>query len=162
MVVVAMDHSHLPNVNLVVHNFTKAPAKEITFDFSAPIEDSNGFVLSDLPFFKKGLPFLEPEAQIAHYWDRLPALAQLFKEKGLENGIKVTTSYKDLAGESYETEWTIHPLLFEGDHRVERFKDMNDLVAAVQEIPEPSPSRDEHQKFVSYGTIAYQAGETDM
>ena len=37
----------------------QGPAKEITFDFSAPVEDSSGFVLSDLRFFKEGLPFLK-------------------------------------------------------------------------------------------------------
>ena len=75
----------------------QGPAKEITFDFSAPVEDSSGFVLSDLRFFKEGLPFLEPEAQITHHWDYLPNLIPMLKERGLEDGIKVTTKYKDLA-----------------------------------------------------------------
>ena len=62
----------------------------------------------------------------------------MFKEKGLEDGIKVNTSYKDLAGESYETEWTIHPLLFEGDHRIQRSEGMNDLVNVVKGLSEGS------------------------
>ena len=142
MVVVNADYSHLPKVGLVVQNFTKAPAKEITFDFSAPVEDSSGFVLSNLPFFKEGLPFLEPEAQIAHHWDYLPNLIPMLKGKGLDDGITVTTKYKDLANESYETEWAIHPLLFEGDHRIARSKDMNDLVNVAEEFSEGSTGRD--------------------
>ena len=138
MIVVNADYTHLPRVDLVVQNFTSAPAKEISFNFSAPIADSSGFVLSDLPFFKEGLPFLEPEAQITHYWDHLSNLVPMFKEKGLEDGIKVNTSYKDLAGESYETEWTIHPLLFEGDHRIQRSEGMNDLVNVVKGLSEGS------------------------
>jgi len=151
LVVVNADYSHLPTVSLVVQNFTKAPAKEITFDFSAPVEDSSGFVLSDLRFFKEGLPFLEPEAQIAHYWDYLPNLIPMLKERGLEDGIKVTTRYKDLADESYETEWTLHPLLLESDHRIERSKDMNDLVNVAEEISGAGVGRDGRQKAANGG-----------
>ena len=62
-VVVAVDHSHLPKVGLVVGNPSPALAKDISFEFSAPIESSDGCVLSDLPFFRKGLPYLEPEGK---------------------------------------------------------------------------------------------------
>ena len=86
MVVVNADYSHLPRVSVVVRNFAKAPAKEISFDFSVPLEDSSGFVISDLPYLKKGLPFLEPKGEISRYWDSLPDLASLLREKGLEDG----------------------------------------------------------------------------
>lgn len=46
MVVVSASYAHLPNVNIKVRNFNNAPAKEISFAFSALIEDSNGFVIS--------------------------------------------------------------------------------------------------------------------
>ena len=59
MVVVAADYGHLPEVHVVVRNFTKAPAKEVTFEFSTPVEDPDGAVLSELPYFENGLPFLE-------------------------------------------------------------------------------------------------------
>src|SRR5919202_5465282 len=55
LVVVTADHSHLPKIYVVVANFTEAPAKDVTFDFSAPVESSDGYVLSDLPYFKRGL-----------------------------------------------------------------------------------------------------------
>jgi hypothetical protein len=50
-------------------------------------------------------------------------------------------SFQDLAGESYESEWTIDPLLFEGA-RIEQSKGMNDLISAVQRIT----GRDGHRK----------------
>ena len=45
----------------------------------------------------------------------------------------MTTRYKDLAGESYESEWKLDPLLFEGG-QVENHRGMNDLVEAVEKI----------------------------
>jgi alkaline phosphatase len=133
LVVVTADHSHLPEMYVVVQNFTEAPAKDITFEFSAPIESSDGHVLSDLPYFKDGLPFLAPQGQITCYWDSMPSLASLLKDKGLENGIAVTTRYKDLAEETYQTQWRLNPLLYEGA-RIQDSKGMNDLVNAVEKI----------------------------
>ena len=133
LVVVTADHSHLPEMYVVVQNFTEAPAKDITFEFSAPIESSDGHVLSDLPYFKDGLPFLAPQGQITCYWDSMPSLVSLLKEKGLKDGIAVTTRYKDLAEESYQTQWKLNPLLYEGA-RIQDSKGMNDLVNAVEKI----------------------------
>lgn len=107
MVVVAAGYEDPPHVSLVVQNFNAAPAKDVTFEFSAPVEDSEGYVLSDLPYLREGMPFLAPEEKIGCYWDALPALINQMKEKGLKDGIAVTTRYKDLAGESYETEWRL-------------------------------------------------------
>ncbi len=133
IVVVSADYSRLPDVGIVVRNFTKAPAKEVSFEFSAPVVAPDGLVVSDLPYLKRGLPFLEPEGQISHPWGRLPDLAPVLRERGLEDGIRVTTSYKDLAGESYETEWTLDPLLFEGSG-IGSSKSMTELVDAVEKI----------------------------
>ena len=139
-VVVAADYSHLPEVYGVVRNFTEAPAKGISFAFTSPVESSSGLVISDLPFFQKGLPFLAPRGEVNCYWDRLPSLIPLLKARGLEGGIKVTTKYKDLAGQSYDTEWTLDPLLFEGAP-IHGTRGMSDLVSAVEKISEPN--RDE-------------------
>lgn len=38
LVIVAADYDHLPEVNLVVRNFTQAPAKDVSFEFSAPVK----------------------------------------------------------------------------------------------------------------------------
>jgi hypothetical protein len=140
-VVVTADYSHLPEIYVVVRNFARAPAKDVTFDFSAPIEDSEGHLISDLPYLQRGLHLLEPEGGVSCYWDVLSSLAPLLRKRGLEDGIRVKTSYKDLAGESYESEWTIDPLLF-GDARIEQAKDMNDLVNAVERIPEEIARQD--------------------
>ena len=141
IVVVAADYCHLPEVRVVVRNFTKAPAKEVIFGFSAPVESPNGAALSQLPYFEEGLPFLEPEGEVSCYWGSMPALVSLFKEKGLEDGIKVTSRYKDLADESYESEWTLNPLLFDGAP-IEASRGMDDLVKAVERIPEEPGGRD--------------------
>src|ERR687886_1040732 len=141
LVVVTVDHSHLPEMYVVVRNFTEAPAKDITFEFSVPVESSDGYVLSDLPYFKDGLPFLAPQGEVTCYWDCMPSLVPLLKQKGLEDGIGVTTRYKDLAGEAYKTDWKLHPLLFEGA-RIQDSKGMNDLVNAVEKISTDDVKRD--------------------
>jgi hypothetical protein len=140
-VVIAIDLSHLPDVSLVVRNLTEAPAKDVSFDFSAPIESADGFVLSNLPFFRKGLPYLDSGERIGCFWGSLASLTPLLKEKGLEDGIDVTVSYKDLAEESYEAEWTINPLLFEAP-RIEGYKGMNALVNALEKISRDDVERD--------------------
>lgn len=60
LVVVAADYDNLREVNVVVRNFARAPAKGVSFEFSAPVEDPDGTILSELPYLKEGLPFLEP------------------------------------------------------------------------------------------------------
>lgn len=132
-VVVAVDHTHVPEIYLSVRNFSEAPAKDVEFDFSAPVETPDGRTLSDLAIFEKGVPFLEPRANLSLYWGSLPFLAPLQKKMGLQDGIAVTTKYKDLAGESYQTRWTLSPLLFE-DAPIGRSRDMNDLVSAVEKL----------------------------
>ncbi len=135
MVVISADYDRLPEVGLVVRNFNKAPAQEVSFEFSEPVVSPDGFVVSDLPYLKRGLPFLEPEGEISHPWGRLPDLASVLRERGIEDGIRVTARYKDLAGESYETEWTLDPLLFEGSG-IGSSKGMTELVDAVEKLPE--------------------------
>lgn len=142
MVVVSADYGNLPEVAIVVRNFTKAPAKDLSFEFSAPIVAPDGSVVSDLPYLKKGLPFLEPEGDISHGWGRLPEIATVLKERGIEDGIRVTTRYKDLAGESYETRWTLDPLLFEGSD-IGSTKGMTELVDAVQSISRSAEGSDD-------------------
>jgi hypothetical protein len=148
-VVIAVDRSHLPDISLVVRNITEAPAKDVSFDFSAPIECTDGFVLSDLPFFRKGLPYLDSGDKIGCIWGSLTSLAPLLKEKGLEDGVNVTIRYKDLAEETYETKWTINPLLFEGP-RIAGYKGMNALVNAVERISrDDDVERDGRQRATS-------------
>jgi hypothetical protein len=132
-VIVDGDYDSLPDVNLVVRNVSEGAATDITFDFSAPIESSNGFVVSDLPYFKNGMDFLPPNGEVCCYWDHLDDLIPVLREKGLESGIKVTTRYRDLAGESYETTWTLNPSIYK-ESRFVKHKGMTDLVNAVEEL----------------------------
>jgi hypothetical protein len=119
-VIVEARYSRFPKVDLTVRNITGSVAKDITFDFSAPIEDSRGFVISELPYFREGINFLGPGEEIACTWDDLEPLIASLRKRGLNKGITVTISYKDLAGEHYETAWQINPLLYEGNRFIPR------------------------------------------
>jgi hypothetical protein len=77
-------------------NVGQGPAKDISFEFSAPVESSDGFVLSELPFFAEGMTSLAPGAKIGCYWDTLDNLLPLMKEGKIASDITVTVRYKDL------------------------------------------------------------------
>ncbi len=64
-VIVDDDYGSLPQVNITVRNLSSGPAKEISFEFSAPVESSDGFVISELPYFRDGLDFIAPGGQIS-------------------------------------------------------------------------------------------------
>jgi hypothetical protein len=117
-VIIQARYDRLPMVDLVVRNFGAGAAKDITFAFSDPIEDSSGFVLSELPYLKEGMNFLGPGEEVASAWDNLDNLASYLREKGLKGGILVKVRYEDLAGEVYETEWRINPLIYEHSRHV--------------------------------------------
>lgn len=117
-VIIQARYSRLPTVDLVVRNVGGGVAKDITFTFSDPIEDATGFVLSDLPYLKEGMSFLGPGEEVACAWDNLDDLARSLREKGHMRGILVKVRYEDLAGEAYETEWRINPLIYEHDRHV--------------------------------------------
>jgi hypothetical protein len=132
-VIVDADYASLPQVDIAVRNISGGAAKDITFEFSAPVVSSDGVVISDLTYFKNGLDFLEPNGEIYSHWDHLGSLLPFLEEKGLEGGISVTTRYKDLAGESYETEWNLNPYIYK-DRRYVKHKGMNDVVERLDEI----------------------------
>ena len=113
-VIVEMSLLNLPMVEFVVRHVSGGAARDITFEISDEIEDSSGFVLSDLRYLREGIPFLGPGEKIRCLWDHLDRLVTDFDEKGLNEGIAVRVSYKDLTGEAYATEWRINPLLYEG------------------------------------------------
>ena len=113
-VIVEMSPLNLPMVEFVVRHVSGGAAKDITFEISDAIEDSSGFVLSDLRYLREGIPFLGPGEKIRCLWDDLDRLVPYFDAKGLNEGIAVRVSYKDLTGEAYATEWRINPLLYEG------------------------------------------------
>jgi hypothetical protein len=135
LITVSEDYATLPNLNILVQNSGGGPAQDVSFEFSAPIESSDGFVVSDLPFFKEGLPSLDAGASIACYWDTLGNLLPLIKEGSIASDITVAVRYKDLNGNSYEHNWDVSPRLYEGI-RVVDYKNMTNLVGVIQKISE--------------------------
>jgi hypothetical protein len=59
---------------VAIRNVSEGAARDIEFEFSTPIESSNGFVISDLPYFKYWLDYLSPNGEITCYWDELDSL----------------------------------------------------------------------------------------
>jgi hypothetical protein len=128
-IIVEARYSRLPVIDLVVKNVSGGVAKDIKFDFSAPLEDSSGFVISDLPYLREGMHFLGPGEEVACVWDDLDSLVASFRQKELNKGVTVTVSYQDLVEESHETAWQINPLLYEGNRYVsgQDHRDFEDL-----------------------------------
>jgi hypothetical protein len=90
LITVSEDYATLPNLNIIVQNTGGGPAKNLSFEFSDRIVSSDGFVVSDLPFFQEGLPSLAPGASIACYWDTLQNLLPGIKEGEIASDITVT------------------------------------------------------------------------
>jgi hypothetical protein len=82
-------------------------AKDITFGIPDPIEDPSGYVFSDLPYLKEGIPLLGSGERIRCLWDHIDRLMPSLREKGLHEGIAVKVNYNDLTGAAYITEWRI-------------------------------------------------------
>jgi hypothetical protein len=133
-VVVEAGYDRLPLVDVVVRNVGGGSAKDIEFDFSSPMFASTGFVLSDLNYFKSGMGFLGAGEEVRSLWDTFNDLVPVLREKGLEEGIMVRVRYRDLAGGDYTEEWTINPLLYEGETLVGGYKGVNELVEVVEKI----------------------------
>ena len=131
LITVSEDYANLPNISLIVQNVGQGPAKDISFEFSDPVESSDGLVLSDLPFFAQGLTSLGPGAKIGCYWDTLDNLLPLIKEGEIASEITVTVRYKDLNLQSRETVWDINPGRYEGIRNVD-YSGMTDLVDVLE------------------------------
>jgi hypothetical protein len=54
LVIVQEDYESLPELDVAIRNVSEGAARHIEFEFSVPIESSNGFVVSDLPYFNMG------------------------------------------------------------------------------------------------------------
>ena len=133
LITVSEDYATLPNLNIVVQNTGGGPAKDISFEFSDRIVSSDGFVLSELPFFREGLPSLAPGASIACYWDTLQNLLPLLKEGKIASDITITVRYEDLNRRSYEHQWEVSARLYEGVRMVD-YQGMTNLVDVVEQI----------------------------
>lgn len=116
-VIVDVDHSKPPLVNVVLRNIGQGAVKDITFDFSAPMEIPEGVnnpyvvPLNEQGYFERGMDFLAPGAELSTLWGSMPTLAPFLREQGLEDGVTITSRYKSLGGEFYESVWKVNPLL---------------------------------------------------
>ena len=88
----------------MVRNIGHGMARNITFVFSAPIESTSVSDITELPYFKHGIIFMAPHTDIATVWDSYQNVVQNLRDKGLTEGITITSRYEDRQGESYETE----------------------------------------------------------
>lgn len=131
LVTIDFDYDSLPKVDLVICNVVGGPAWDISFEFEVPIENADGFVISDLPLLKRGLDYLAPDGKIGICWDDLSRLLSWLRDKGLHEGVSVTIRYKDLVGRHYATVSKLNPFLFEHGHYI-RYRQIGDLVDAVE------------------------------
>jgi len=131
-IIVDADYTGRFTTNIVVRNIGHGMAKNITFEFSAPLETTSGSDITELPYFKNGLNFMAPQTDIAAVWDSYQNVVQNLRDKSLTEGITITSRYEDRNGESYETEWTINPLLLEGSGYSE-YKGYEDQVQALED-----------------------------
>jgi len=131
-IIVDADYTGRFTTNIVVRNIGHGMAKNITFEFSAPIETTSGEDITDLPYFKNGINFMAPQTDLASVWDSYQNVVQNLRDKGLTQGITITSRYEDRNGESYETTWTINPLLLEGSGYSE-YKGYEDEVQALED-----------------------------
>jgi hypothetical protein len=135
LIIVTEDYENLPTINLIVQNVGYGPAKNISFEFSSAVESSDGFVLSDLAFFKEGITSLAPGGRIVCYWDELQNLQNMFEEGRFERGIEGTVNYQDITGGSFSHDWEIDPMLYQGLRTIV-YRGLSDLVDIVEEISE--------------------------
>jgi len=102
-------------VQVAVRNVGRGPAKNISFEFSRPLESCDGFVLSELPVFRFGLTSLAPGAGLVCYWDQLDHLLDHLRRQGLLGAdFHVQVRYADLIGTDYSHGWDIQPAVYEG------------------------------------------------
>ena len=146
-VIVDIDNSNSPFVYVVLRNIGNGAAKNITFDFSAPIEIPESrqnpalAPVTEQPYFKNGLPYLAPGAEISTLWGSLRTLGNFLREEGLEDGIRVTSYYQAITGEPGKMEWVLNPLLLVdtlslGEETLEDH--VKKAAAAVDDIAESS------------------------
>ena len=60
-------------------------------------------------------------------------LGPFLKERGLQDGITITSRYKSLTGEPYETKWIVNPLLEWGRGYI-RQEGIKDLIKVVKDL----------------------------
>lgn len=138
-VIVDTDHSRPPWVFIVVKNIGGGAARNVTFEFSAPIDAPEGqdnpfwVPISEQGLFAQGLSYLAPGTEITFFWGSMRTLPEFLRNRHLHNGITITTRYESLAGEFNETQWTVNPLLMADRLSVPQVG-MKELVEEVRQL----------------------------
>lgn len=144
-VIVTDNYGDLPHVSITIKNTADGAAQNLSFEFSAPVTCSDGHIISDLPYFRDGMAFLSPGGEVTCYWDDMETLIPHMRERGLTEGIDVTTRYQDLAGEYYETTWKLNPFIYSKNRWVYH-RGMADLVEAVEKLSSEDSKAPERYK----------------
>ena len=131
-IIVDADYTGRFTTNIVVRNIGNGTAKNITFEFSAPLQTTSGHDITELPYFKHGINFMAPQTDLPAVWDTYQNVVENLRAKGLTSGITITSRYEDRNGEPYRTDWTINPLLLEGSGYSD-YKGYEDEVQALQD-----------------------------
>jgi hypothetical protein len=131
-IIVDADYTGRFTTNIVVRNIGHGIAKNITFEFSAPLESTSGYDITELPYFQNGINFMAPQTDLPAVWDSYENVVKNLRDKGLTEGITIVSKYEDRQGERYETTWTINPLLLEGSGYSD-YKGFEDEVQALQD-----------------------------
>jgi hypothetical protein len=131
-IIVDADYTGRFTTNIVVRNIGHGVARNITFRFSAPLESTSGHDITELPYFRNGINFMALQTSLPAVWDSYQNVVKNLKDKGLTEGITITSYYEDRQGERYETTWTINPLLLEGSGYSD-YKGYEDEVQALQD-----------------------------
>jgi hypothetical protein len=131
-IIVDADYTGRFTTNIVVRNIGHGVARNITFRFSAPLQSTSGYDVTELPYFRNGINFMAPQTSLPAVWDSYQNVVKNLKDKGLTEGITITSYYEDRQGERYETTWTINPLLLEGSGYSD-YKGYEDEVQALQD-----------------------------
>ena len=113
-IIVDADYTGRFTTNIVVRNIGNGTAKNITFEFSAPLQSTSGYDTTELPYFKHSINFMASQTDLPAVWDSYQNVVKNLRDKGLTEGITITSHYEDRNGEPYQTTWTINPLLLEG------------------------------------------------
>jgi hypothetical protein len=126
------DYTGRFTTNIVVRNIGNGTAKNITFEFSAPLQSTSGYDITELPYFQNGINFMAPQTDLPAVWDSYQNVVANLRDKDLTEGITITSYYEDRNGEPYQTAWTINPLLLEGSGYSD-YKGYEDEVQALQD-----------------------------
>ncbi len=111
-ILVDIDFTYAPAFDIVIQNIGRGPAKNVKFDPLPDLLNSRGKNISDFAYFKDGLDFLAPGAEVRTFWDMSFKLIPSLDQRGNTKGFAITANYESVAGETCSSPWTLNPLLF--------------------------------------------------